>query len=506
MCTGRPSLASEQFLDGRLEISGFAKETVYYRTSWDKGEEKYHDSRVDFANTSLYFESIYKVKESADLNITWFNGLRYWFEASPSYDDKVHRFMAHDDIQKYQSPRKFEDIVTESYLSFVKGPWDVRVGKQIVIWGQLDMQRVADVVNPLDLRLGVPGVDNWEEIKKGLWMIRTTYQSSLPGNLIFENIINPGYFQQQYLPYEGTHWGPPHNQSAFNPKYDTDGIYHWQQSKWTRDAPNGWATDNWELGFRVQGYSWDIDWTLLYWNAKSDNPIADANRAADYGNNYALPNVLGLILDKPANGKAWKGGDVFRFKRYQTFGGTAQTVIRPWHDSVWRLEWFYALDNPGNLGTDAKSTGVYDRAKNDLLGVAIQWNDKFDIPWWTRNIGTGKFTDISITYYVEYIRNMHEDLIVDAGYNHRRDDPYTQTVSCFLKQEMFNTTWVFVLNANYNLMCQKWFVVPCFTYSFPGEHWRADIGAKFYGGAKNEYVGDGYAHKDSLLFRLRYEF
>ncbi len=57
------------------------------------------------------------------------------------------------------------------------------------------MQRVADVVNPLDLRLGVPGVDNWEEIKKGLWMIRTTYQSSLPGNLIFENIINPGYYQ-----------------------------------------------------------------------------------------------------------------------------------------------------------------------------------------------------------------------------------------------------------------------------------------------------------------------
>ncbi len=81
MCTGRPAQASEQFCDGKLEISGFAKETVYYRTSWDKGEEKYHDSRVDFANTSLYFESIYKLKESPEMNITWFNGLRYWYEA-----------------------------------------------------------------------------------------------------------------------------------------------------------------------------------------------------------------------------------------------------------------------------------------------------------------------------------------------------------------------------------------------------------------------------------------
>ncbi len=62
--------------------------------------------------------------------------------------------------------------------------------------------------------------------------------------------------------------------------------------------------------------------------------------------------------------------------------------------------------------------------------------------------------------------------------------PIPRPLSGFLKQEMFNTSWVFVFNGNYNLMCQKWFIVPCFTYMFPGEHWRADIGAKFYGGAK----------------------
>ena len=32
----------------------------------------------------------------------------------------------------YQQSTQFEDILTESYLSFVKGPWDIRVGKQIV--------------------------------------------------------------------------------------------------------------------------------------------------------------------------------------------------------------------------------------------------------------------------------------------------------------------------------------------------------------------------------------
>ncbi|MCX5900370.1 MAG: hypothetical protein NTX06_06495, partial [Proteobacteria bacterium] len=82
LCAGKPAQASSQFFDGRLEISGFAKETVYYRTSWDdeKLDQETHDSRFDFAFTSLYFETIYKLRESADWNLTWFNGLRYWYE------------------------------------------------------------------------------------------------------------------------------------------------------------------------------------------------------------------------------------------------------------------------------------------------------------------------------------------------------------------------------------------------------------------------------------------
>ena len=94
----------------------------------------------------------------------------------------------------YQFPQKIDDVITELYTDYINGPWQVRTGKQIVIWGQLDMSRVADVVNPLDLRWGVPGVDTWEEVKQGLWMIRTFYQSQLPGNLLFEFILNPGYY------------------------------------------------------------------------------------------------------------------------------------------------------------------------------------------------------------------------------------------------------------------------------------------------------------------------
>jgi hypothetical protein len=507
LCAGSTALASEQFYDGKLEISGFAKETMYYRTSWEPGESHYRDSRIDYAMTSLYFESIYKLKESPEMNITWFNGLKYWYEATTSLDDTAHHFVPSSQRRDYQQSTQFEDILTESYLSFTKGPWDIRVGKQIVIWGQLDVNRVADVVNPLDLRRGVPGVDSWEEIKQGLWMIRTVYQSSLPGNLIFENIINPGYYQNAQIPYEGTHWGSSFSSvNTFSPNNTNPSIFWWNQSKWNRDAPCGWSTDNWELGFRLQGYTYDIDWSLIYWNAKSDGPVADASRATAYGLNYVFPGIIAGIQGGNVHPRDWKGGEVFRYKRYQTFGGTAQTVIQPLHNSVWRLEWFYELDSPFNTGKDNSNQSLTGIKRQDVGGIAIQYNDKFEIPWFTQAIGTGKFLDVSMTYFIERIFNMDPDLVIETSRNHRKDDPNAQSLSLFLKQEMFNTSWVFVFTGSYYPMIKKWFAVPCFTYMFPGEHWRADLGYKAYGGSNNEYVGDAYAHKDSVILRLRYEF
>ena len=44
------------------------------------------------------------------------------------------------------------------------------------------------------------------------------------------------------------------------------------QNKFFEDEPSTWALDNYEIGGRVQGYTYDIDWTFLVWNAKQDLP------------------------------------------------------------------------------------------------------------------------------------------------------------------------------------------------------------------------------------------
>ncbi len=76
-----------------------------------------------------------------------------------------------------------EDYITEAYVHIIEGAVELKGGKQIVVWGETDIKRAADVINPVDVRHGSPGTEDWESIKLGLWMLRGFYQTDLPGNL-----------------------------------------------------------------------------------------------------------------------------------------------------------------------------------------------------------------------------------------------------------------------------------------------------------------------------------
>ncbi len=96
------------------------------------------------------------------------------------------------------------EMVREVYVNYINGPWTLRVGKQMVVWGETGLQRTADVVNPVDLRSHMMGVDDWEDFKQGLWMFRGFYQTSFANDFTFEWIVVPYDVQQIELPPEGT--------------------------------------------------------------------------------------------------------------------------------------------------------------------------------------------------------------------------------------------------------------------------------------------------------------
>jgi hypothetical protein len=502
--TPQKSHASTKFLDGKLKVNGFIKETANIRTAMNDRDKDYNQSRVDFLQTSGLFEMLYTAKDEEDLGINLFVGFKYWWQKAQWFDDEMRKSVPHHQRKDWYQPRSFDDdMLTEAYVDITTGPWKFRVGKQIVIWGQLDLERVADVVNPLDLRRGPPGVNTWEEVKQGLWMIRVFYQSDLPGNLLFETIFNPGDFQNFETPYEGTGNGVPAWASRFGDSGEEMGMYSWQREKWTRDAPGWNLKDNYEFGFRIRGNTFDIDWTLLYWNARDDGPVADPDTIFDYSMLY----VDGDISDFDANQEK-----VYYFKRYETVGGTAQYYSHKLWDTVWRLEWFYEIGRPLNKASEGqigRSGAIDGWTERDILGVAIQCNKKWNIPWFTKNVVNNLMLESNITYGWEKVFNHDKDLVL-ASRNHYWENSTNDVVTMFLMQGLRDMSFVFVFTGNYHLRTGKYMAIPSLSYIFPGIHWRADIGYVAFGAARDnkEWVrsDSSLATGDYLFLRLRYEF
>jgi len=506
LCLSVPALATLQLYDEKLEIKGFVKNTTYVRTGLKEREKQYRDSAVDYSQTSLLVKALYRLRDDGDLAVRLFAGVRAWYEASGCLDDSLRRHMAHRDRKDYTGPRSIEeDMITEAYIDIIRGPWELRAGKQIVIWGQLDTRRVADVVNPLDLRWGAPGVDTWEEVKKGLWMLRFFYQTLLPGDLLLEGIFNPGHFQETRLPYEGTHWGVAYHRSNTLSPGRGFGAFHWQQEKMHRDAPGWDLGKNYEFGFRVRGYVWDIDWTLLYWNALSDSPVANSRRMDGFIGQYMLAGLRSCIQGGGVRPGDWPDYKLYYYKRYQTLGGTAQTCISRLHASVWRLEWFYEKDSPFNVGSHGSASAVNGWTRRDVIGFGLQYNDKFEIPLVTQgSLCAGKQLELAVTYFWEKILNNTREL-VKADRGHRPGDSVTDAVIVWLRQDFLHSKWSLVFVGNYYFRTGQWQAVSWLTYYFPGIHWRCDAGYKAFG-EKHGYVYGAQHDKDSIILRLRYEF
>ncbi|MCK5162367.1 MAG: hypothetical protein KAQ72_01550 [Desulfobacula sp.] len=82
---------------------------------------------------------------------------------------------------------------------------DIKIGRQIVVWGKSDNIRVTDILNPLDLK--EPGITDIEDLRLPVFMTRLDYyfsNLSLSGFLIHEHrshktpVFGSSYF---YLPY-----------------------------------------------------------------------------------------------------------------------------------------------------------------------------------------------------------------------------------------------------------------------------------------------------------------
>jgi hypothetical protein len=267
--------------------------------------------------------------------------------------------------EDYQTSRfHWDDWINELYLDMYSGPWNFRLGKQVVFWSETEMVQTVDKINPLDLRFGAMGIDPWDEVKLGLWMFRMFYNSTLPGNLIFEHIFIPGNPQYSRTPREGSSWGGP---PLPNPDLGPGGVKQMLDDWWEHDRPGEFSWKWYQFAFRVRGNSTvklveelTHDWTVSLFKGFTHTPLVvrDLKRVNDTIGCLANNRANGMIstapfsfLDEPydySEGEFHnKHGHQWEPRRYITVGASDQTY-EPNIGAVLRLELAYEIARPYN--------------------------------------------------------------------------------------------------------------------------------------------------------------
>jgi len=121
-------------------------------------------SGINQAQTSLYLQFDTKLSDNWKMRISgnmYYDGI---------YDIYSGNNYSKDILDEYRTQARFDDVYIQGSLT---SDLDLKLGRQIVVWGKSDTIRVTDVINPLDNRL--PGVTDIEDLRLSVSMAKFDY-------------------------------------------------------------------------------------------------------------------------------------------------------------------------------------------------------------------------------------------------------------------------------------------------------------------------------------------
>ncbi|HUT84793.1 MAG TPA: DUF1302 family protein [Thermodesulfobacteriota bacterium] len=519
----REARAMIPLLDGRLHLKGSIDEVMILRTHIPRQEKSHHNSNVGLLLTTARLESFALLVEQEDLKVNLQSIFRYYFEAITKLDREMNAALNPHDRNQFEFPTYFhDDPVNELYLEIIKGPWNVRLGKQIVTWGETALERTSDVVNPLDMRYANPALLPFEDLKIGLWMLRTFYQSQLPGHLLFETIFVPGDHQMMRLYVEGTNWGTGLTNFK-DPITRGFGNYLFTmiQNSWKDEAPHRLRNiKNYQWGMRVTGMSAGTSWTLQYYDLVDWLPTGDPDKA-----NQMVYSMIDNFTDYSPTPNVPIPSGIWKYYRTRYVGATCQYYEPNFLQGIIRGEFSWQIGQHYNTrnvdekriqipawshdgivvpATSSKSnslvTGIV-KADGVSYGIAIDrpvlW------PWLMQYNDNSKLT-LGVQLLQDWIIGHSRDMNISGrGMGDVcRTMVTTNVQSAWRRQEIMTT-----FQNKYDFT-GKGYQVFDFLYA-PGDHWRFSWGCLFYWTNLSHTSYDnerGSYDKDCFYFKLKYEW
>ncbi|MBN1604660.1 MAG: DUF1302 family protein [Chitinispirillaceae bacterium] len=358
-----------QYAEGRLVINGTLQQEMKLHVD---GSFLPGGAGYDIPNfrSSFKLESTWKVFETDDYMMDLRVVAKNFYDAATDIDDdyrdSMNLYSTRDAKHTLRYYNIFRDICREAFLNFDTDTLQVRIGKQIVNWGETSAVRMADVVNPMD-QLGLVNqafLTNFYEVKRGLWMINMQYApQNMPLDPQFEFLLIPD-FQPDLLPPFGAY--PPIGISepfrTFK-KFDDVLIESRQQAR-----EKSWSQP--QMGFRGRVMLWGAECRLQYLHQRIKTPVV-----AGTDGTQALYGAL--LFGRSAR-------DIWDYPFYSTFGFT---MNRPFSFNI--PLGFSRLD--GNrlfIESVLDYNRPFNRQSGDIkrmkrYGLAVAWDFKMYLPYIT---------------------------------------------------------------------------------------------------------------------------
>jgi hypothetical protein len=379
--------AAYEFYDGKLVFLAEIEQELDIRTHQDSRSVRYQSNRTKFRP-----ELTVKLIDKPDWNaFFYFNG-NYYYDTAQNIDSDFKRslefYAGKHEARRQKRPQHADEVIKDLFVATSYKNFEIRLGKQLVSWGETATQRVSDLINPMDWTY-FNNNPVWEEYKMGLWMARIFWTpEDMWQDLSFELVVIPFEFIPERGGFEGAHpfffFENDHQQKINDKRWD--------------DAPNN-SFNNLEIGLRLKGFcnvGSGVDWTLSSFYTRADRPVIKGAEG------YA--DLVDLFITGDSD-----GDDIYKYPHYVANGATFATT---WD----RFDLIIA----GEAVLKAKYDFAYGRSINtpnpnkerQLLDTALKVSRNFYIPGLSNSILLGNSSEplfVELTWYYSKVFNFEYD-------------------------------------------------------------------------------------------------
>lgn len=182
----------EEQLGGRIDIHGFAWTQFAMAVDPSLEEDKLFSGGYEFGDLAwqrntlqleVDFRMLDRLGPMTDIGI--FVIPRFIYQGMNDMDRGIPHpgdfGRSRSQVKTFAGDEFFQEKdLREAYLYFdakkvLGGDWNIKIGRQMVIWGESDGFRLADVINPLDLSWHY-FLESFEDLREPTWMWRSIYR------------------------------------------------------------------------------------------------------------------------------------------------------------------------------------------------------------------------------------------------------------------------------------------------------------------------------------------